>query len=201
MRVLVADDEAGTRSLLESILREWLYEVEVTADGTAAWDALQRPDPPEVAILDWQMPGLCGPEVCRLVRDRPDPPPVYLLLLTGRGTSSDIVAGLRSGANDYLTKPFQMDELAARLNVAAQMVALQRRLCERVRELESALARIKRLQGILPVCAWCKKVRNDQNYWRQVDEYLREEAGVGVTHGMCPDCFDRELTKLRKPGR
>jgi DNA-binding response OmpR family regulator len=196
MRILVADDETMSRALLGETLTDWGYEVESAADGGSAWAALSRLDPPEVAILDWVMPGLSGPEVCAKVRARGATPSIYLILLTFRDAPTDVVEGLRSGANDYLTKPFREDELAARLNVAAQMVAVQRSLAERVRELEQALAQIKQLRGLLPICAWCKKIRDDHNYWRQVDDYLRRHTDAQFSHSICPDCFQRQLRSV-----
>src|SRR5262245_57472518 len=130
MRVLIAEDEVVSRLLLESILREWDYEVVATSDGRAAWDALQAPDAPRLAILDWQMPGLDGLEVCRRARATPATESLYLLLLTGKGGTENVVAGLRAGANDYIAKPFDLDELSARLSVGRRVVELQLSLAE-----------------------------------------------------------------------
>jgi sigma-B regulation protein RsbU (phosphoserine phosphatase) len=201
MRILVADDETMSRTLLAETLTDWGYQVETASDGDAAWAALSRPDPPEVAILDWMMPGPSGPELCQRVRARPAGPPVHLVLLSFRDAPTDVVAGLRAGANDYLTKPFRDDELAARLNVAAQMVAVQRSLAERVHELEQALAQIKQLHGLLPICAWCKKIRDDQNYWQQLEDYLRQHTGAQFSHSICPDCFQRQLQDVRQAAK
>jgi phosphoserine phosphatase RsbU/P len=197
MRILIADDEAMTRTLLAETLTEWKYEVVAAVDGDAAWAVLNQPDPPEVAILDWVMPGRSGPDLCRMVRAKAGGSPTYLILLTFRDGPTDIVAGLRSGANDYLTKPCHEDELAARLNVAAQMIAVQRSLAERVKELENALAQIKQLRGLLPMCAWCKKIRDDQNYWRQVEDYLGRHTDAHFAHSICPECYDRQLRSVR----
>jgi DNA-binding response OmpR family regulator len=188
MKVLIAEDDSVSRLLLESILREWGYEVIATDDGLAAWDCLQAGGGPRLVILDWQMPGLDGLELCRRARAAPATASVYILLLTGKGGTENIVIGLRAGANDYLTKPFDLDELAARLGVGRRVVELQQSLAERVAELERTLAQVKRLQGLIPICAWCKKVRNDANYWQQVEEYIGEHSGVRFSHGICPDC-------------
>lgn len=187
-RVLVADDDAVSRMLLQATLVDLGYGVVAVADGAAALEALTSHDSPEVAILDWEMPGLSGPEVCREVRARRPHCPLYLLLLTVRGGSSNIVAGLRSGANDYVTKPFDRDELDARLSVASSVLALQLTLAMRVRELEQALRHIKTLGGLLPICAWCKKIRNDGDYWQQVEEYVAQHTDARFTHGICPTC-------------
>src|SRR5580700_74708 len=124
MRILVADDEAVSRFALEDTLAEWGYTVVGVDDGAAAWAVLQQPDAPELAILDWEMPGFSGPELCRKVRELTSVRTPYLMLLTHRSGTSNIVAGLKSGANDYLSKPFQEEELAARLDIAAKMMEL-----------------------------------------------------------------------------
>ncbi|MFO0807999.1 MAG: response regulator transcription factor [Gemmataceae bacterium] len=196
MRVLIAEDEPVSRVLLESILGQWGYEVVATGDGREAWDVLQTPDSPRLAILDWQMPGLDGLELCRRARVTPETESLYLLLLTAKGGTDNLVAGLRAGANDYVTKPFDLDELSARLSVGRRVVELQRTLAERVAELERSLAQVKRLQGLIPICAWCKKVRNDANYWQQVEDYFGENSDARFSHGICPDCFERTAQEL-----
>ena len=143
MKILIAEDDVISRRLLETTLIRWGYEVVVTCDGTAAWEVLQSADAPPLAILDWMMPGTDGIEVCRKVRRAATPTPPYLILLTAKGRREDIVAGLRSGANDYVTKPFNREELRARVQVGMRIVELQHSLAERVKALEEALARVK----------------------------------------------------------
>jgi phosphoserine phosphatase RsbU/P len=200
MKVLIADDEAVSRFLLESTLRGWGYDVTATRDGVEAWDVLRRPDAPRMAVLDWQMPGLDGVELCRRLRDEDATRSIYILLLTGRGGTHNVVAGLRGGADDYLTKPFDLDELSARLGVGRRVVTLQDRLADRVRELEETLAQVHRLQRLIPICAWCKKVRSDRDYWQQVEEYLSEHGQIRFSHGICPDCFARQSHKPAEAG-
>ena len=105
----------------------------------------------------------------------------------------DIVQGLRAGADDYITKPVDREEFEARLQVASRIVGLQQRLSDRVSELEQALTRVRQLQGLLPICAYCKRIRDDQNYWNQVETYLAEHTDVQFSHGICPSCFDRVI--------
>lgn len=203
-RVLVADDDLVSRVLLEATLADLGYEVSTVADGAAALEGLDQDDSPALAILDWEMPRLSGPEVCQALRARRPERPWYLLLLTVRGGSSHIVQGLRAGANDYLTKPFDRDELAARLAVAGNVLALQTALAQRIHELEHALAHIKTLRGLLPICAWCKKIRDDGNYWRQVEDYVARHTEASFTHGICPSCeedLDREARRYVRTSR
>jgi phosphoserine phosphatase RsbU/P len=202
LRILVAEDDPVSRHLLQRMLNRWGYTVESYADGTEAWQALQAMDVPPLVLLDWMMPGMDGVQVCRNLRQLTASPPTYIMLLTARGRSEDIVAGLCAGADDYITKPFDHEELRARVQVGVRVVELQRALAARVQELESALSRVKQLSGLLPICAYCKKIRNDQNYWQQVESYLAEHAAAQFTHGICPDCYEHtvrpELDKFRR---
>jgi len=191
--VLIAEDEPVSRRLLEKSLQQWGYRPVVCPDGLEALAMLRAADAPRIALMDWVMPGMDGVDVCRAIRDLATPHQPYLILLTARAQPEDIVAGLRAGADDYITKPVDREELAARLQVAARIVGLQLRLSDRVTELEQALARVRQLQGLLPICAYCKRIRDDQNYWNQVETYIAEHTDVQFTHGICPSCFDRVI--------
>ena len=194
MKILIAEDDPVSRRLLEVTLEKFGYEVVVAADGAEAWTALQREDAPPLAILDWMMPELDGVEICRRVREVPTSTPPYLILLTAKTGRGDVVAGLDAGANDYLKKPFDRAELRARVQVGAQVLELQKNLADRVGELEGALAQVKQLQGLLPICSYCKNIRDEQNYWQRIDSYLMEHADVMFSHGICPDCY-REVVQ------
>jgi CheY-like chemotaxis protein len=198
LRILIAEDDPVNRCLLEELLTEWGHEVVVCAEGLAALQALQTDAALRLAILDWQMPGMEGIAICRQVRTMPLAPPPYLILLTVRQEKEHIVAGLQAGANDYVTKPFDAEELRARVNVGIHMLDLQQNLAERVRELEHALAHIKQLQGILPICMYCKRVRNDQNYWQQVESYLADHSEARFSHGICPTCLEGVMKTTRE---
>ncbi len=193
MRILIADDDEKTRRLLEAALPDWGYQVTSVADGTSALAALEADDYPPLALLDWLMPGMNGLDVCRAVRARKDRRGVYLLLLTARNSPEDLLEGLEAGADEYIAKPFGLQELQARVRVAARLIALQRELELRVSELETTLARADRLEGLLPICSHCHSVRDGDNYWKQVERYLEDLACVRVSHSICPDCYDREI--------
>jgi len=192
MRVLIAEDDPVSRRVLEVQLGKWGYDVVVTEDGTSAWDAL-KDGGPRLAVLDWMMPGLDGPEICRRVRETATGSASYLLLLTAKGQTQDIVHGLDAGADDYVTKPFEPSELHARVKTGARIIALHERLAERVSELERALREVRTLSGLLPICAYCKRIRpaDDSSYWEQVEEYVARHSNADFSHGVCPDCYDR----------
>jgi DNA-binding response OmpR family regulator len=201
MKVLIAEDEAVSRRSLERTLASWGYDVVLAVDGDEAWRVLSAPEAPQLVVLDWVMPGLDGPEVCRRVRAEASRSPAYIIMLTARSDRADLVAGLQAGADDYVVKPFDRSELRARLQVGARVVQLQLSLADRVRDLEEALSRVKQLQGLLPICAYCKKVRDDQNYWQQVEQYVTDRSEARFSHSICPSCYDAhirpELNSLR----
>jgi two-component system, cell cycle response regulator len=145
MRALIADDDRVTRTVLANALQQWGIEVAAAEDGVAAWEMLRGGEPPDIAILDWVMPGLDGVDLCRRVRANPSLAGMYVLLLTGRATREDLVAGLDAGADDYMVKPVDLEELRARVHVGRRVVSLQSRLAERVAELQAARDHLARL--------------------------------------------------------
>lgn len=153
MQILIADDDPAALLLLEDTIRDWGdHDVLTVRDGTEAWNVLRRPNPPAFAILDWMMPGIDGVEICRRARMLPRLQGLYLILITGREGREPLLTGLRAGANDYLTKPFDPAELEARFRVATLVVQLQTQLTARVHELEATLAHVDRLERLLPIC-------------------------------------------------
>lgn len=196
MRILIADDDPVSRRLLRRRLEAWGYEVDACLNGDDALEALLANTAPPLAILDWMMPGADGPTICRQVRESVPAATRYLILLTGRSDRSALVEGLNSGADDYVTKPFDQEELRARVAIGRRIVELQGTLAERVAELEAAGAQIRDLSGLLPICAYCKKVRDDNDYWSRVESYLEARSEVRFSHGICPDCLEQAAADL-----
>ena len=192
MKILIAEDDSVSRFILEASLKKWGYDFISCCDGNEAWRALEKDNtPPKLAIFDWEMPGLNGLELCRRIRQTHKLKSIYVLMLTMRDSKEDIVKGLDGGADDYIVKPFDGGELQARLNVGIRIVELQDNLTKRVLELEESLSRVKLLQGLLPICSYCKKVRNDKNYWEQVEGYISKHSEAQFSHGICPDCYEK----------
>ncbi len=202
MRILVADDEAASCRLVQMTLAEQGDEILFVHDGEEAWRLLQGEDPPQLVLLDWRMPRVDGVELCRRIRATPSLAATYAILVTVNADKEDIVRGLEAGANDYVVKPFNAAELRARVHVGARVVELERALAERVRHLEDALAKVKQLQGLLPICCYCKKIRDDQDYWHEVERYVAQHTDAHFSHGVCPECLEAhvkpELDRLRQ---
>lgn len=148
-RILVAEDDPVSRELICTRLAKWGYQVVATEDGVQAMTVLRRSDAPTLAILDWMMPGMDGLEICRRAREAGKG--IYVILLTARGGKEDLIEGLRGGADDYLSKPFDKDELHARILIGLRIMTLQAALADRVRELETAASEIRRLKLELPI--------------------------------------------------
>ncbi len=207
MQVLVADDDRIAASILARTLTRWGFEVTVVDNGAAAWSHLQAALVPTLAVLDRMMPGLDGAEVCRRVRQEMPNTNMYLVLLTALGSGGDVVTGLEAGADDYVTKPFDVEELRARINVGVRVVTLQEKLAHRVAELQAALSNVKQLHGLLPICSYCKRIRGDDQYWQQVESYIAARSDAQFSHGICPPCYakleveiDQQRTSQRPRG-
>ena len=193
MKVLIADDDSISRRLLQATISGWGHEVVLACNGDEAWEQLRSSESPQLIILDWMMPGVDGIEICKRLRERAASEPPYIILLSRRDTTADIVSGLQSGANDYVVKPFHPDELDARFQVGCRVIELQKALANRVRELEAAAAHIKELRTLLPICCSCKKIRDDQDCWHQLENYLLDHSEVRFSHDLCPICLQREM--------
>ena len=189
MRILIAEDDPTTRLMLTAVLKKTGHKVLAASDGAEALEILLRADAPHLAILDWMMPEIDGPEVCRRVRARENDQPPYILMLTTKGEKADIIAGLKAGANDYLAKPFDPGELRARVEVGCRLVALEQRLATQAAELRAALEHIRRLEGVLPICMHCKRIRDDAGGWSQIERYVASHSEATFSHGICPTCM------------
>jgi len=188
MKVLIAEDDVTSRTLLELCLERQGYEVVAVDNGLDAWNLMRQDEPPAIAILDWIMPGLSGLEVCRRVRERASANQPYLILLTARDEHADLLTGLDAGADDYITKPFDGEELGARLKVGERIHGLQAALNQRLHELSEALSQIRALQGVLPICSCCHKIRDDQGGWKKLELYIQEHSLARLSHSLCPEC-------------
>lgn len=178
MRILLAEDDAASRTVLCRQLKSLGHEVLAAADGAQAWELFEREEP-ELVITDWVMPELDGASLCRKIRDARRDRYTFIMILTAIEKSTGYIDGMAAGADDYATKPCDIEELAVRIHVAERILALQR---ER-----------DTLHELLPLCSRCNRIRSDQGEWEQVESYVTRMSKAQFSHGVCPDCFEKRM--------
>ncbi len=179
--VLVVDDDPVSSAQLGALAQAAGYRVRIAPNGREAWDLLKLARVP-IVISDWYMPELDGPELCRRIRARPREPYVYFILVTSRGGKQQYLAGMEAGADDFIAKPVDPDELRARLTVAERILGLRREL--------------QQLEVLLPICSYCKRIRNDNEEWKALEDYIEEHFETQFSHGICPDCYAKYVQPL-----
>ena len=176
LNILVAEDEAVSRELIVNTLQRLGHQVIVTTDGEEAWEVFGERHDIQVVISDWLMPNMDGPTLCQLVRAERRPRYTYFILLTILQGKENKLQGMEAGADDFISKPFDPDELAARLVAAARVLELRYEVAQ--------------LECLLPICCYCKKIRNDDHGWMAVEEYIARHTGTDFSHGICPHCYE-----------
>lgn len=173
---------------MTTILQQLEYTVESYENGKLAWEAFQK-DPASIVITDWLMPEMDGLAFTRNIRKLPREEYTYVVLLTANDSSEDnYYQAMAAGVDDFLQKPLDREKLWSRLNVAKRIL--------------SYTHRINQLEAMLPICSYCKKIRDGEAYWKQVEEYMAEQTGQNFSHSICPDCYDKvvkpQLDELKK---
>ncbi len=196
-KILIAEDEPVSRTLLEATLDQWGMSYVSVPDAETALASLEADRSLKMLLIDWKLPGLSGVELCRKIRQQVTNDPPYIILVTAEGSPEKIVTGLQSGADDYVVKPYYSEELRARIGVGLRLLAMQESLNRRVVQLETALNQVHELQGLIPICSYCKKVRDDKNYWQQVEGYISARTTARFSHGVCPPCLEKAMQEIR----
>jgi len=186
MRILIVEDNVDAREMLQTLLQLDGHDVFSATNGEEAWRMFQAARFP-VVITDWLMPDIDGLELCRRIRASESPQYSYVLLLTALQGKSNYLTAMTAGVDDFMAKPWDADELRARLIVAERIVGLQNR--------------VKRLEGVLPTCIYCKKIRDEGSRWVNIEQYISQRTEASFTHGVCPNCYDEvvkpELDRAR----
>lgn len=178
--ILIVDDTPENIQVIGGLLAEQAYDIAVAQSGKQALKFMKR-QKPDLVLLDVMMPELDGFEVCRILRGDPSNANVPVIFLSARDDEASILEGFEAGGVDYVTKPFRAKELMARVRTHLELKRTRERL-------KDQLAEIRTLRGILPICSSCKKIRDDQGFWEQVEVYFRNHSDVEFTHGICPEC-------------
>ncbi len=187
MKILAVEDDKMALMMMRQALVRLGHEVIEARDGREAWAKLQR-EPVRVVVSDWEMPEADGLELCRRIRARRKADYAYFILVTARDASEENQQNaMDAGVDDFLTKPLDVFELRMRLRTAERILKYT--------------TQVRQLEELLPICSYCKKIRDDQNYWQQMEGYINERTGSEFSHSICPDCYQRvivpELEKLK----
>lgn len=193
--ILVVDDTPANLAVLFTGLRRAGYKVLLNERGDVAMQTAVDAQP-DLIVLDVMMPGTDGFETCRRLKADPRTKDIPVILMTALTEPVDEVTGLRAGAVDYITKPINVEVVLARINTHLTLRKLYRDLERKHAALEEALATIKTLSGIIPICAWCgNNIRDEQGNWMSVTTYLETHADVSFSHTICPGCYDRLMNE------
>jgi sigma-B regulation protein RsbU (phosphoserine phosphatase) len=187
MKVLAVEDDAVSKQILKRALEGLGHEVIEASNGEEGWEAWQR-EKPRVTVSDWEMPRVDGLEFCRRLRAQPTDEYVYFILLTGNNATVDNRRmAAEAGVDDFLTKPIDMSALWMRLRVAERILKYT--------------TQVNRLEQLMPMCSYCKKIRDDRNYWQRLESYINEKTGSEISHSVCPECYESvvvpELARLK----
>jgi phosphoserine phosphatase RsbU/P len=187
LKILAVEDDLVARKILVQALHRLGHEVAEASDGSEALKVLQN-EPVRVIVSDWLMPEMDGLELCRRIRSRVNAEYTYFILLTSRTADhANQREAIEAGVDDFLTKPLDLQELWMRLRVAERILRYA--------------TQVQQLEAFLPICSYCKKVRDDHNYWQQIEAYINQRTGSEFSHSICPDCYQRvivpELERLR----
>ena len=185
--ILIVDDNPTNLSVLRHILTQHNYQVRSALSGEIALKSVQT-SIPDLILLDIMMSGMNGFEVCRKLKADEQTKHIPIIFISALDELEDKVKAFSTGGIDYISKPFQKEEVLARVNTHITLYCFQRRLEKKNIELQKALAEVKQLRGLLPICASCKNIRDDQGYWESIETFISSRSDTTFTHGICPDC-------------
>jgi len=179
MKIIVAEDDPVSRARVTAILQLLGHEPVTCENGLEAWNAFDH-EPVRLIISDWMMPGMDGLELCKKVRERPKTEYTYFILVTAEHTSEkDYDNAIREDVDDFLIKPLDRGAIWRRLRVAERILTFATEL--------------RQLKTLIPICMYCKKIRDDSDYWEQMEHYIHEHTGSDFSHGICPDCYAKVM--------
>ncbi|MEA3210935.1 MAG: hypothetical protein QOE70_3992 [Chthoniobacter sp.] len=182
MKILIAEDDPVSVKILEFTLEHYGHEVITSSSGMEAWEKFDR-EPVRVIVSDWMMPDMDGLELCRRVRARPKTDYTYFILLTANYTGREnLRSAMDAGIDDFMTKPLDREAILMRLRVAERILDFTRQ--------------IRLLKELIPICMYCKRVRDDSDYWQQVETYIHTCTGSNFSHGICPECLEKRVAEL-----
>ena len=186
MKILVVDDDIVSQVILTEQLQSLNHDVSVAADGKEAWNIYQAKNP-RIVITDWMMPNVDGLELSRMIRSEHRDSYTFIILITILRGKGSYLEAMNAGADDFITKPFDSEQLAAHLRVAERILGMQHEL--------------RQLHAILPICSYCRRIRQDDDTWVSIEKHIKQKTDTAFSHGICPDCYESHvrpaIVKLR----
>ena len=193
--ILIVDDTSKNIELLGTILDREGYDISAAMTGGQALATLHEIEP-DLILLDVMMPDMDGYEICRRIKSDISRKDIPVIFLTAKTETEDIVTGFTAGGVDYILKPFHPEVLTARVRTHVELYRGKKEREKLLSELEHALGMVKQLSGILPICSFCKKIRNDEGYWSQVEEYIKNHSEADFSHSICPECLKKHYPEM-----
>ncbi len=186
-KILMVDDIKSNVTMLEKVLKN-KYDILYEKSGEEALHHITSAQP-DLVLLDIMLPGMDGYEVCTRLKADEQTRDIPVIFISALGELENIITGFSAGGVDYVIKPFQEEEVLARVETHLTLRSLQKRLEENNNQLQEALDTVKTLKGLLPICSNCKKIRDDKGYWNQIESYISDHSDALFSHGICPDCM------------
>lgn len=183
--ILIVDDTPANLQVLGQMLKAKGYEVIAALSGKDAQTAIEKRPEIDLILLDVMMPEMDGFETCRRIKEQPESKHIPIIFLTAKTETADIVEGFTAGGVDYVTKPFNREELLARVKTHV--------------ELKKAREELLALRGIIPICSSCHSIRSDSGYWERVDIYMSKHSDMSFSHSICPDCMAKLYPEIDLP--
>ena len=187
-KVLVVDDNTANIDVMLTFLEMEGYEISIATSGEMALH-VARHDQPDLILLDVMMPNMDGFETCRILKGDPKTEPIPIIFVTAKKETADIVQGFQSGGVDYISKPYRQEEVLSMVKTHLQLRQLIKTQEQLIDELNRALDEVKTLKGILPICSYCKKIRDKEGQWHQMEKFISDRSDSQFSHGICGDCF------------
>ncbi len=188
--ILVIDDNPDNLRLLAGILEEQHYKVRLAPNGARALATIEK-EAPDLVLLDIMMPDMDGYEVCRKLKENELTAGIPIIFISALHDMIDKVKAFSLGGVDFVTKPFNSEEILARIKTHLSLHFLQLQMEKKNSELQKALDEIKTLRGILPICSSCKNIRDDNGYWNQIESYIHDHSEAEFSHSLCPECANK----------
>lgn len=196
-KILVVDDNTANIDVMLTFLEMEGFDISIATSGSMALRVAKH-DQPDLILLDVMMPNMDGFETCRKLKEEPATADIPIIFVTAKKETTDIVQGFQCGGVDYISKPYRQEEVLSRVKTHLQLRHLLETQKQLIHELNKALKEVKTLKGILPICSYCKKIRDSKGEWHQMENYIASRSETEFSHGICEQCYDKIDAEWKK---